>query len=353
MSGKITESFLELLRSGLWQTVPNASLLDGFTQQDWRALWLTARKQTVQGLIYYGVNLLPQDHLPQIMTLASWMVEIERIYQDNERNNSVINTQSDWWTSSNINVVLMKGQTIADFYPDPSLRISGDIDWYFPSKSDWTKSFSLASRKGCSLSSDSDGDCHYQYNRVVVEHHKSSSELSSKSSLKELIRIESFETWRNVKKLAPLPNLLLLNTHLLKHAMIAGVGLRQFCDIAMTYKHYFSNGENRNLAEQYAIEIEKLGLSKWTALLHTFLVDHLGMPEDYLPFPLEKKFDTSWLLNEVLEDGNFGLNGQRTKLLSKIIHKLFFSLSYAPREYFARLFSLLIGRLKLLFGHKS
>lgn len=350
MSGKITESFLELLRAGLWQTVPNASLLEGFTQQDWRMLWLAARKQTVQGLVYYGVNLLPQDHLPQIMTLASWMVEIERISQDNEKINSVISKQSDWWNSSNINAVVMKGQTVADFYPDPSLRISGDVDWYFPTSSDWERSIYLSSEKGCSLDMDSDGDYHYSFDKVVIEHHKSSSELSSKSSLRELQKIESFESWRSVKKLAPLSNLLLLNTHLLKHAMIAGIGLRQFCDIAMSYKYYFSEGNNIHLANEYYKEINKLGLSKWTALLHTFLVDHLGMPEDYLPFPLENKFDTSWLLSEVLKDGNFGQN-QKSSMISKIFRKFLFSLSYAPKEYFARFFSLAVGRTKLLIGN--
>lgn len=309
-----------------------------------------ARKQTVQGLIYYGINLLPKDCLPPIMTLASWMVEIERIHQENTRINSVITELSDWWNSSNIQAVVMKGSTVAELYPDPSLRISGDIDLYFPNKTDWESAISIAKGHGCSPEFDSDGDLHYGFKKVVVEHHKTSSELSSRKSLSKLESLEEFEEWRNLKKLTPLPNLLLLNTHILKHAMVAGIGLRQFCDIAMAYHTYFADGNNEDLAAEYSSAIKYLGLQKWTQLLHSFLVDHLGLSEQDLPFPLNEKLDTAWLMAEVMKDGNFGEQQKNDSMIKKILHKFFFSLSFAPREYFARMFSLALGRSKLTFG---
>lgn len=309
-----------------------------------------ARKQTVQGLVYYGINLLPKDCLPPIMTLASWMVEIERIHQGNTRLESVITEISDWCNSANLETVVMKGSTVAELYPDPSLRISGDIDLYFPTTSDWISAISIAKEHGCNLEFDSDGDIHYAYNKVIVEHHKTSSELSSRRSLSKLKQIEEFEKWRQLKKLAPLPNLLLLNTHILKHAMVAGIGLRQFCDIAMAYKTYFADGQNKELANSYEKAISQLGLKKWTMLLHSLLVVHLGLSEKDLPFPLNKKLETTWLMSEVMKDGNFGEQQKNDSMIKKILHKFFFSLSFAPREYLARLFSLAFGRSKLIFG---
>lgn len=346
MSGKITELFLELLRSGLWQTLPDDSILcEPLSQQEWRSLWLIARKQTVQGLVYYGINLLPQTKLPPIMTLASWMVEIERISQDNSRINQVIEEQTTWWHKNALDVVLMKGQTVAELYSDPSLRISGDIDWYFPTEESFAHANLLAKASGCSPEMDSDGDFHYLFNKVVVEHHKSYSELSSAKNKRRLKSIEHLEAWRGVKKLDPLSNLLLLNTHILKHAMVSGIGLRQFCDIAMAYKSCFSDYNNRELASAYKAELDKLGLLKWTTLLHSFLTVHLGLPKEYLPFPIENKFDTEWLFEQVMSDGNFGEHSKRS-LFSKIIDKFVFSITYAPREYFSRMFSLVIGRIR-------
>ncbi|MCQ2146054.1 MAG: nucleotidyltransferase family protein [Bacteroidales bacterium] len=350
MSGRITESFLELLRSGLWQTEPDHSLLKGFSEKEWRSLWLMARKQTVQGLVYYGINLLPKDCLPPIMTLASWMVEIERIHQENTKIDSVIAELSEWWKSSDMLAVVMKGSTVAELYPDPSLRISGDIDLYFPNESDWNSAISIAKEHGCTPEFDSDGDVHYAYKKVIVEHHRTSSELSSRQSLSKLESLEEYQEWRNMKKLAPLPNLLLLNTHILKHAMVAGIGLRQFCDIAMAYKTYFADNQNRELAEEYKSAISSLGLEKWTRLLHSFLVDHLGLSNNDLPFPLNEKLDSAWLMAEVMKDGNFGEQQKNDSMIKKILHKFLFSVGFAPREYFARMFSLVLGRSKLTFG---
>lgn len=309
-----------------------------------------ARKQTVQGLVYYGINLLPKDCLPPIMTLASWMVEIERIHQGNTKIDSVITELSDWWNSANLLTVVMKGSTVAELYPDPSLRISGDIDLYFPSQTDWKSAISIAKEHGCNLEFDSDGDVHYIYKRVVVEHHKTSSELSSRNSLSKLESLEEFQEWRKLKKLTPLPNLLLLNTHILKHAMVAGIGLRQFCDIAMAYKAYFATDQNKELAASYKDAISSLGLDKWTELLHSFLVKHLGLSEKDLPFPLNEKLDTTWLMSEVMKDGNFGEQQKNDSMIKKILHKFFFSLSFAPREYLSRMFYLVVGRSKLTFG---
>ena len=289
MSGKVTELFLELLRSGLWQTIPKTSCLV-LSQQEWRNLWLIARKQTVQGLVYYGTNLLPQEQLPPIMTLASWMVEIEKISQDNSKIQDVISEQAVWWDQNNIQAVLMKGQTVADLYPDPSLRISGDIDWYFPNEEDWNRSLIIAKSYNVNPELDSDGDYHYLYRRVVIEHHKSASELSSSQNLKHLKEVESFDSWRDVSQLSPLNNLLLLNTHILKHAMVSGIGLRQFCDISMAYKFYFCDGRNKELAALYFSELSRLGLLKWTFLLHSFLEEHLGLPNKLLPFPTMTTF---------------------------------------------------------------
>lgn len=105
---------------------------------------------------------------------------------------------------------------------------------------------------------------------------------------------------------APLPDLLLLNAHLLKHIMGHGVGLRQFCDMARAYHALHGSYSPVELEAAY----RRTGLLRWSAQLHTFLTEHLGLPRDVLPYAGTDARTSPRLLHIVLEGGNFGQYGK-------------------------------------------
>ena len=80
---------------------------------------------------------------------------------------------------------------------------------------------------------------------------------------------------------SPLLNLVLLNTHIMKHAFGWGIGLRQLCDLTRAYHCLQTETDGKALYDL----CRKAGIIRWNSLLHTFLVKQLGLPASSLPYP--------------------------------------------------------------------
>ena len=117
--------FFALLRSGLWNEVPERAFFASGT--DWEALYRLASVQTVAPLVTDGINRLPRELLP---------AEPERLdpFLGDMMATSKRNRQLDAFVPklfgalAGIPVVLVKGQSLAVDYPDPERRQPGDID---------------------------------------------------------------------------------------------------------------------------------------------------------------------------------------------------------------------------------
>lgn len=57
-------------------TVPALFPLD---EKEWNEIHSMARKQTVQGIIYDGIRLLPTEAVPPRKVLLGWMVEVDTL----------------------------------------------------------------------------------------------------------------------------------------------------------------------------------------------------------------------------------------------------------------------------------
>ena len=80
--------FLELLRSGLWDTELDLSLFKG--DVDWKAVADIAKKQTVTGIVMDGIAKLPQELRPNKAIYFNLIYIVRQIEEDNSRANKVI-----------------------------------------------------------------------------------------------------------------------------------------------------------------------------------------------------------------------------------------------------------------------
>lgn len=101
----------------------------------------------------------------------------------------------------------------------------------------------------------------------------------------------------SILKCSPLLNHLCVNAHILKHLLMFGIGLRQICDSARICKAYYGRVDGQKLQKAY----KKVGLYSWMQQFNHLLVSDLGMPVNYLPFPLKLGNNSHWILQEVLE----------------------------------------------------
>ena len=195
-----------------------------------------------------------------------------------------------------------------------------------------------------------------------MEHHPKLFDLQSpkvQDYLQVLVKEKGFERidlTANARITVPAAelNLLLLNVHILKHAMGKGIGLRQFCDMARAYAVLGKRVDGEELKAIY----ERTGIGAWSRLLHAFLTEVVGLSATCLPYREAKSESIAPLWNIVWRGGNFGRHraGGATEVRSLWKRKwetcrsfgrnARFSLKYAPDEAIHTFGQLMKGQFK-------
>ncbi len=324
-------AFFALLRSGFYEralTPEELPLIASLSTSDWMNLTRLARQQAVPGLIYRAFTLLPRDIQVPGDAVLSLMARSEEIAHRNRVKAGVTERLIARFSEQGLTPLVMKGATVAAYYARPELRESGDIDFYFPEEQLKAAAECLTAPTVTpdGITSKEEGvdiDLHDRY----FDLHCRASVLPEPST--------------------PEATLLMLSAHILKHAIGTGVGVRQCCDMAAVYRALKDEIDPAALRKLF----KQTGTLRWNRLLFSFLADWLGLEE-------EASVSSTPLLQIILEGGNFGhyaatrqaalgaSNRQRKRdTFRRFLHRLPFSLRYAPRETFARIFSLLRGNL--------
>jgi hypothetical protein len=288
------------------------------------------------------------------------------------------------FASAGVEAVLQKGQGVAAMYPEPLLRECGDIDLYFPGHDG--VSDPLAGIDGAVRERQPDDSWSYVVDGIIVEHHTDLLDIQSpraKRYVQKLIQEKGFEkvvTGGGVEVLVPAPevNLLLLSSHILKHAFGVGIGLRQFCDYAVARRYYEGRVNEEEMREIWRMT----GLEKWQGLLEGFVTGCLGersfadaqddrCHSEHYPCRSEQspchserseesfcKKKTDVLLDIVLKGGNFGVyskdreNVPRARWARKVqtfkalMGNIGFAFRYAPGEWFWTTMQLMGGEFR-------
>lgn len=350
-------AFFSLLKSGLWQKEMLAPYVFPLSDDEWQGVYDESVRQTVQGIVFEGLSFLPGDQFPPEPLFLCWLAQVAQIEDNNVRSEQRIIELGQFFAAAGIKFVLKKGQSAATLYREPHLRVCGDIDLYFTTIADYHRAGHLVRSRGIDIHKRPDGSQEYVWNDIMVEHHSTLIDLKSPFLYIYLRRLElekgfdtlTFGGYEDTPVAVPGKelNLLMLNAHIMKHAFISGVGLRQLCDLARAYYSYGGQYDAAELKHIYG----KAHMLRWTGMLHNFLVTHLGLEEKYLPYP-PSIVSTEKLLCSVITGGNFGqLMSDGGHYLS---HKLFtvkamyrnrnISLRYSALEIFCWFVQLLYGQ---------
>lgn len=352
-----------LLRAGLWEKEPDDLSLFPLSGESWRRVFDLAKRQTVAGIVYNGLCRLPDEMMPTESLLMRWVAEVDGIEMRNRRMNAALAELYTLFGRYGLNPVLLKGQGVALFYGQPLLRACGDIDLYFPSRETAEQALEVIKRQVRTVSRKADGSIHYRWRGMEVEHHPWLLDMGNPSVRSYLDAKE--QEWGYEKALlspgsrvevtvpSPQLNLLLLNTHIMKHAMGWGIGLRQLCDMARACHCLHSRVD----ADDMQALCRRAGIGKWSRLLHAFLTDYLGLAPELLPYPTEG-LSSRPLYEVVMKSGNFGRSirgGEsgrqpmwRRKMDTSLsfLRHLRFSGTYMPKEAFWCYAQLLTGQFR-------
>ena len=317
---EIDSQFFALLRSGLWNEVPERAPFAGGT--DWESLYRLAYEQTVVPLVTDGVNRLPREFLPNDRPerLDPFLADMMSTAKRNRTLDAFIPKLFN--ALSGIPVVLVKGQSLAQDYPDPERRSPGDIDLLLlPSSYEAAKAVLLP--KASTVLEEESVVCHQgmRFRSIEVEVHGSISTLMSRkldrklaALLEELFDGRSLPTVTLGGREIPVPdagfNAVYIFVHFLQHYWSGGVGLRQLVDW-MTFVSVHKRDIHPVILEQ---RLDDLGLTRLWKVFAGFAQEYLGCPAEKLSLvaaPDSRKNARIW--RYIRRCGNFGKNVDRNR----------------------------------------
>ena len=354
-------------------------------EADWKELYRIAQKQCLVGILFDGIQKLPPAEVGMSKDLLlQWMLQCQMLEKANVRLNDAAIQVSEWFRKKGFRTCILKGQGNALMYPNPYSRTPGDIDIWVEGGDKRVISFvrsisphekacyhhiEFPSYKGVEV------EVHYRpsfllcfwHNRKLQKYYERVKEeqFSHRVMLGEQgeIAIPTVEF-----------NLIFQLTHIYAHLMNEGIGLRQLldyyfvvCDFYKVYQNFsnpsvslskgsstfspspsssgsgdvtalrcseplrYKDGGPSKVSPDCAgwdrlgvvqEEFKELGLWKFASAIMYIMQEVFGMPASRLIVPPNEKYGR-FVLNEVLEAGNFGKHDARNRFgKSKLGHNL-------------------------------
>lgn len=305
-----------LLRLALWEA-KDESTLPILTASEWNDVFELAKEQCVAEIILDGINRLEPEARPPQALVMKWLGRMMMMERRNLQLNLVVEKLFGKLHRMNLTPVLMKGQALAQNYPNPLHRTCGDIDVYFKHRPDcdkaveWTRSIAGKGVEG----NDSPWERkHFAFfvNGTEIELHYQMCRFENKQLQRRLQEIIDDEFQRcsayhvmigavEIETVPPTLAVLHQLMHITRHLLEAGVGLRQICDLALYMNRHLEEIEVGRVKEY----LHDLQLEKVAEALGSLMVGCMGLDEAKWPFGINNHH-LDFLIREIFDGGNFG-----------------------------------------------
>lgn len=315
--------FLEFLQISLglrnsFSEIPSA--------EKWNALYDESEKQSIFGLMFAGIERLPNEQRPQQELLLQWIGVRQMIEQQNKQVNERCVNIAKFFSDSGFRSCILKGQGNSLMYPSPMSRQPGDIDIWVDGSMDEIVSFVHSKYPNTHVT-----DHHVElpiYNDVEVEvHYKPSVAVSVKYDKRFKEYWRAFKDEQFCHK-GSLPNgvgeicfptigfnIVFLMAHMMRHFFSEGLGMRHIVDYYYVLRSAHETGLK---VKEYSDTFSQLGMKRFAEAVMWVLVEACGMSIEWVVCEVDKKRG-QLLLDEIMAGGNFG-HGD-TRLAKKLMAK--------------------------------
>lgn len=257
MDERLKNAFLELLRSGIWGTHPDAAYFSDFSEADWCTVHTIVCKQAVIAVCLQAVCRLPENCRPPSSLLLKWIGQGKYIEAQNCKIAEIWIELNEKFSAEGIHPVILKGLSFANNYANPLSRQAGDLDLLIPDQ--FEKTIALVKRWGCQVQSTLQHDS-FSYKEIAIELHPRINSFEYNYRLPCHVAIATFDS---VTIRIPDVNTecILLLVHAAKHLMNIGIGYRLLCDWAVFLKRNSQRLDVQLLSD----EIQRIGIQHFVA----------------------------------------------------------------------------------------
>lgn len=308
------ETIFEFVRFSIDE---NISQFTASEDVDWEEMYEFAKKQTIIGVLFSGLEKLPKPQRPEKKLLMKWYMQTERIKQNNKDRNAGAVTVYERFQKDGFRGCVLKGQGVACLYPDPFVRTAGDIDIWIDGEREEVAAYVNSVCPG-----QKQRMIHIDFpilKDILVEVHFTPSYMYAPWANRKMQKWFKEQAGEQFAHQISLPgetrqvcvptlsfNRIFILSHIYKHLFSEGIGLRQLMDYYYVLRQGFTETEN-----QYDRKVLKtLGMEKFAGAVIYVLKTVFGLEDKYcIVEPNEKA--GQFLLSEIMQSGNFGHYDER------------------------------------------
>jgi hypothetical protein len=307
------KQYFALLQSAIWnRTVAINGAID------WQAVMRLAEHHATVTLLCDLATKMPADQLPNAEMLGWMKNQMRSNLFFHIRLKQTLLQAVKLLRDNGIEPVLLKGFSLAQYYPNPNLRQFGDVDLFVGLEKFHAACAVLRSLPGSynwGVVLDSGRHFNLEFGDYSLEIHRVSSEIEEQKENAIYMEIErqgllihSREVELEGARLRiPSKEFMAFFTfyHAWHHFLTTGIGWRQLCDLTLVLHTY--HGQINT--EQLHHDLESLHLIRpWQTFCY-LIVHQLGLPEAEMPFYNAKmRRKASKLYDHIMKEGNFMRN---------------------------------------------
>lgn len=327
--------FFELILVALGK---RTALSSAPSADEWGVLFGLSRQQALAGVLWTGVNRLPEDQRPPRDILLSWYALSLKIRELNLRLNKECVEVGNFLNDQGFDCALLKGQSMARLYRHPLSRTPGDIDVWLRPKGSKSISLSQARRAVLSLARqrgrlEGVTYCHVHFpllKQTEVELHFTPSWMSSFQDNRFLQRFWLEEAPVQFAHAIALPetsgtvasptnefNRFYILLHIYRHFFGEGIGLRQLMDFHYVLLQPCSEASRLRTVDM----LRRMKMLRFSAAVMFIMQEVFGLSSEQLLLPPNEP-EGRFLLSEILHSGNFGKYARLERLSPQNDHAI-------------------------------
>lgn len=297
---KETQTLLTLLAYELFQKKQEIDTSD----VDWAAVLEEGNKHAVTALLYPGIrqqNGVPEEVFNKVCGTAITVAAASESMLKEQRR------ILDLLAARQITCVVLKGTSVACFYPHPELRVPGDIDILVDAENLDTACNTLKDNNFTISTVVEKHTCLHKQ-EIYVEMHQmvtvfpdSKKGRFAREFMTKALRNTQTSEIEGIRfpVLRDIYKIIALLVHMEHHLATSGIGLRQLCDWAVTAHALRNCFDGETLAL-----LESCGLLQFAQIMTRLCEKHLGLPPcSWITDASDALVDA--MLADVLDGGNF------------------------------------------------
>lgn len=299
------------------------SLPEKLSEADWVDIHRVSKQQALLGVMYTGIKRMPEALRPPRRLLLQWYGEAERVARANALVSEEARRFSSLFAERGYRTCILKGQGNARLYPEPLARTPGDVDIWV--EGDREAIISLVHQMGFT------GNVirhHMEFvssRGVPIEVHFCPASGSWNPSVNRVLQqwlrneIAVTEEWDGYRVPTARFNRVMQLSHLLRHLVSSGVGLRHLMDYYYVLR--------QEICEPMDEELRRLGLLRFTRAVMYVMEEVFHLEESYFPVQIDRTLGRK-VLKVVMRGGDFGTSdplapvGEKNFLKRNILHTL-------------------------------